>query len=186
MLIDKITINNYRLYNGLNTITFYFSKERNVFLIFGENGFGKTTFLHSLLWCLYGRLASDVEESLKKEISNGGYSELLRNNLNNEKKAALSMIPSDTKAAIKKNGYSVDTEYVKSLSQYFVEISFSEVVIPSLPCSSLTVRRTYDVLLDKEVVDIFIDGKPNELSSQIVPDIFIKDFIINKDIARFF
>jgi len=68
MLIKNITLFNYRLYKGMNTISFNLENERNIFLVYGENGFGKTTFLHSLLWCLYGRLASDVEESLRKAL----------------------------------------------------------------------------------------------------------------------
>ena len=55
MIIKSITLNNYRLYEGVNKISFEHNTERNVHLICGENGFGKTTFLHSLLWCLYGR-----------------------------------------------------------------------------------------------------------------------------------
>ena len=93
MLIKSITLNNYRLYKGKNTISFDFNEKKNVFLISGENGFGKNTFLHSLLWCLYVRLASDVEVSLKKEIQNGCYSSLLSNNLNNSLKNELSNIP---------------------------------------------------------------------------------------------
>lgn len=186
MLINKIQLHNYRLYKGTNQIGFNFLPERNVFLIFGDNGFGKTTFLHSLLWCLYGRLASDIEDSLKKEISNGGYSMLLQNNLNNSQRILLSDISTEVLYKIKKGGYTLESEYVKSYSQYFVEIEFSEVVIPSIPCSSLSVRRSYDVILDKEWVDIYIDGKPNELTNEIGPEIFINDFILNKDIARFF
>lgn len=186
MLINKIQLHNYRLYRGTNQIVFSFLPKRNVFLIFGENGFGKTTFLHSLLWCLYGRLASDIEESLKKEISNGGYSTLLQNNLNNSQRALLSDVSADTISKIKRYGYTLENDYVKSYSQYYVEIDFSEVIIPSIPCSSLSVKRSYDVILDKEWVDIFIDGKSNELTNEIGPEIFINDFILNKDIARFF
>lgn len=43
MLINKIQLHNYRLYRGTNQIVFSFLPKRNVFLIFGENGFGKTT-----------------------------------------------------------------------------------------------------------------------------------------------
>ena len=65
---------------------FNIDREHNIYLISGENGFGKTTFLYSLLWCLYGRLAIDVEESIRKEVQNGGYSSLLKNNLNYSQK----------------------------------------------------------------------------------------------------
>ena len=42
MLIESITLNNYRLYEGENVIQFHFDEAKNVHLICGENGFGKT------------------------------------------------------------------------------------------------------------------------------------------------
>ena len=186
MLIKSITLNNYRLYKGKNTISFDFNEKKNVFLISGENGFGKTTFLHSLLWCLYGRLASDVDVSLKKEIQNGGYSSLLSNNLNNSLKNELTNIPGETISKIKRGGYDIETANIRDMSEYYVEIVFSEVVIPSIPCATLSIRRSYDYILDKEDVTILIDGNKNELTNEIGPEVFINDFILNKDIARFF
>ncbi len=72
------------------------------------------------------------------------------------------------------------------MSEYYVEIVFSEVVIPSIPCATLSIRRSYDYILDKEDVTILIDGNKNELTNEIGPEVFINDFILNKDIARFF
>ena len=60
MVIKNITLYNYRLYYGKNSIDFNVKDNRNLFIITGENGFGKTTFLHSLIWCLYGKNASEV------------------------------------------------------------------------------------------------------------------------------
>jgi DNA sulfur modification protein DndD len=53
MKIKSIALNNYRLYKGLNKVDLPNGNNKNLYLISGENGFGKTTFLHSLLWCLY-------------------------------------------------------------------------------------------------------------------------------------
>ena len=186
MLIDSITLFNYRLYQGVNTINFDFDGKKNIFIISGENGFGKTTFLHSLLWCLYGRLAIDIEDSLRKEAQNGGYATLLKTNLNNAQAAKLATVPSETINQIRKRGYSSEIETIKQFSQYYVEITFSDIAIPSIPCNSLTIKRGYDALLEKEFVEILIDGKPNELATVIGSEIFINDFILNKDVARFF
>jgi DNA sulfur modification protein DndD len=186
MIISSITLNNYRLYRGLNKIDFKPEENKNIFLISGENGFGKTTFLHSLLWCLYGRLVADVEVNIRKELLSNGYNTLLKSNLNNVLKNELDLIDDSVISSIRKNGYKNDTEYLKNITQYYVSIEFSDVVIPSLPCTSLTVKRGYDYLLDKEFVEIYIDGNKNELTNEIGPDIFINDFILNKDIARFF
>ena len=89
MIISSITLNNYRLYRGLNKIDFKPEENKNIFLISGENGFGKTTFLHSLLWCLYGRLVADVEVNIRKELLSNGYNTLLKSNLNNTLKNEL-------------------------------------------------------------------------------------------------
>ena len=186
MIIRSITLNNYRLYKGNNKIVFENNNSQNIFLISGENGFGKTTFLHSLLWCLYGRLVADVEVNIRKELMSNGYNSLLKTNLNHSQRLCVENLDIDTVKNIKKNGYNSETEAYKDFSQYFVEIEFSDVVIPSIPCNSLIVRRGYDYITEKEFIDIFIDGQKNELTNEIGPDIFINDFILNKDIARFF
>ena len=72
------------------------------------------------------------------------------------------------------------------MTTYFVAIDFADVVIPSLPCTSLKVIRSYDMVTEKESVDILIDGIKNELTAEIGSEVFINDFILNKDIARFF
>ena len=186
MIIKSITLNNYRLYKGKNEIKFSLDENRNIFLISGENGFGKTTFLHSLIWCLYGRLMTDVEVEVRKDIATNGYNAFLKGNLNNEVVAKFEELPIEIKEQIKKKGYSSDNEHLKEFTQYYVSIKFSDVVIPSLPCTSLQVTRYYDMVLEKESVEILIDGVKNELTNEIGPEVFINDFILNKDIARFF
>lgn len=186
MIIKSITLNNYRLYEGINTIEFTQKDGTNLYLISGENGFGKTTFLHSLIWCLYGRMCVDVDEIVRRDVANNGYLTILKNNLNFNASEKLNKISSNEKQAILKNGYNTKTEYIKQYSQYYVCIEFSEVTIPVIPCKSLKIIRSYDSIFDKEEIEIFIDGQKNELTKEIGPDIFINDFILNRDIARFF
>ena len=186
MIIKSITLNNYRLYKGKNTISFPVHEERNIFLISGENGFGKTTFLHSLIWCLYGRLMTEVEAQVRKDISNSGYNAFLKGNLNNEVRSQLIELDKKSIEQIKRRGYTPENGHLKDITQYSVTIDFGDVVIPSLPCTSLQVIRYYDMALEKEGVEILIDGVKNELTNEIGPEVFINDFILNKDIARFF
>lgn len=187
MRIKTITLYNYRLYLGTNTISFNEVEGKNIFLISGQNGFGKTTFLHSLLWCLYGRLMTDVDESVRKDIANkGGYNSFLKSNLNSIAKANLSMYPAELLTRIKRKGYTTENEKVKNDSVCSITIEFADIFIPSIPCKSLKITRSYDSILDKESTEIFIDGAPNELSKDIGSEVFINDFILNKDIARFF
>ena len=152
MIIRSITLNNYRLYKGKNTISFISNGDKNIYLISGENGFGKTTFLHSLIWCLYGRLMTDVEAEVRRDISVNGYNSFLKGNLNNEVAANLAQLTSEERDQIKKRGYFPENDNLKELTQYSVTIDFGDVVIPSLPCTSLQVVRQYDMILEKETV----------------------------------
>ena len=186
MIIKSITLDNYRLYEGKNIIKFKQDDDKPIFLISGENGFGKTTFLHSLIWCLYGRLITEVEAGVRRDIANSGYNAFLRSNLNNNVRAKFEALDASKKDAIKRRGYSSDNEYLKRLTTYYVAIEFEDVVIPSLPCTSLKVVRSYDMVTEKENVEILIDGQRNELTATIGSEVFINDFILNKDIARFF
>lgn len=161
--------------------------KKNIVLISGENGFGKTTFLHSLIWCLYGKLMIEVEVEIRKDINSNGYNSFLRSNMNNDVISELERVINDEmRQSIKKKGYTPEIEYLKALTTYSVTIEFSEVVIPSLPCTSIKISRSYDIIQDKESIEILIDGVRNELANEIGPDVFINDFILNKDIARFF
>lgn len=186
MIIKSITLNNYCLYEGNNTIVFNNQDDKNICLISGENGFGKTTFLHSLIWCLYGRLMTEVEAEVRKDITNNGYNSFLRGNLNNNARTRFETMSENDKEQIKRRGYTPENEHFKSMTTYFVAIDFADVVIPSLPCTSLKVIRSYDMVTEKESVDILIDGIKNELTAEIGSEVFINDFILNKDIARFF
>lgn len=186
MIIKSITLNNYRLYEGDNTIVFNNKEDKNICLISGENGFGKTTFLHSLIWCLYGRLITEVEAEVRKDIANNGYNAFLKGNLNNNARARFEAMGDNDREQIRRRGYTPENEHLKSMTTYFVAIDFADVVIPSLPCTSLKVIRSYDMVTEKESVDILIDGVKNELTAEIGSEVFINDFILNKDIARFF
>ena len=68
MFIESIILHNYRAYKGHNKVSFK-PASKNIFLIAGNNGFGKTTFLTSLVWCLYGKLMVDVDEKFRRDIS---------------------------------------------------------------------------------------------------------------------
>lgn len=115
MIIRRITLNNYRLYEGVNTIEFTLSEGKNITLISGENGFGKTTFLHSLIWCLYGRLIADVESEVRKDISNFGYNAFLKGILNHNALHKLEGIPTARIENVRKKGYAADDDDIKSI-----------------------------------------------------------------------
>lgn len=63
MLIKKLIMENFRQYVGKHEIKFSTDKEKNVTLLIGDNGTGKTTISQAFLWCLYG----ETPGFLKKE-----------------------------------------------------------------------------------------------------------------------
>ena len=130
---------------------------------------------------------TEVEVEVRKDINSNGYNSFLRSNMNNEVLSESErVIDDEIRQSIKRKGYTPEIEHLKDLTTYSVSIEFSEVIIPSLPCTSIKISRSYDIIQDKEYVNVLIDGVQNELANEIGPDIFINDFILNKDIARFF
>lgn len=188
MFIESIILHNYRAYKGHNKTSFK-PDTKNIYLIAGNNGFGKTTFLTSLVWCLYGKLMVDVDEKFRRDINDAqGYKNYARQSLHKELANEVNSyeVSPEERKQIVKNGYSLETEYIKEDAQYYVEISLTDVFIPSIPCRSITIRRTYDYFLDVESIEVLIDGQVNELAKEVGYDIFINDFILSKDIAKFF
>ena len=66
MLLQKLKLTNFRQFYSRAEIDFSIDVERNITLIHGENGVGKTTILNSILWCLYEKLTDDFEQ--KQEL----------------------------------------------------------------------------------------------------------------------
>lgn len=75
MIIKRLTINNFGVYEGENT--FEFSYSLPVVLIGGMNGRGKTTFLEAILLALYGENSKAYKESKYKT-----YGQYLRSYVN--------------------------------------------------------------------------------------------------------
>ncbi|MCO5257555.1 MAG: DNA sulfur modification protein DndD [Lentimicrobium sp.] len=163
MTIKQIELYNFRIYKDLNVIDLKTESEKNIFIISGKNGFGKTTFLMSMVWCLYGRNMQEVDDLYKKEISDqGGYSKYIANSLNRLSKA--------------------EENY-----NFHVSITFTNVNIPEVPCSEIIVKRSYNAKTSiSEDIEILIDGYPSELAKEVGHEIFIREFIMPIEIAKFF
>ena len=67
MILEQIRVKNFRQYFGLQTIRFSKDRDKNVTIIHGDNGAGKTTFLNMLLWGLYGKINLPKPEAIISE-----------------------------------------------------------------------------------------------------------------------
>ena len=122
MKISNITLHNFRIYKGTNQIELAPTDEKNIIVVSGKNGFGKTTFLMSLVWCLYGKQMEKVDELYQKEIADkGGYGKYIGNSLNRLAK-------------------------VEGKTKFSVSIVFGDVKIPEITCSEIKITRSYDIV----------------------------------------
>ena len=168
MRIERIKLNNFRIYKDENEIIFNKDKDKNISLIAGMNGFGKTTFLTSLIWSFYGGLMAQVEDKYRKDIkSSGGYDQFLQTLVN--KNVVLDFEEGKTDKAILQ-----------------VEVELVDVMIPSIPCRKVVIKRTYNFSSKKETLKILIDGHENQLTKEVGYEVFINDFILPREIAKFF
>lgn len=162
MFIKKILLSNYKIYYQQNTVDFTKDSNKNISIISGYNGFGKTTFLTSLVWCIYGKHMQDIQPYFKEKIlQKGGYKKYLETSLNH-----------------KANFNGIDS--------FFVELTLTDVSIPGLGCDEVVLRRTYKLGSSNDKLEIFIDNNENELVKEIGNEIFIQDFLLPKEIAKFF
>lgn len=169
MHIKEIELNNFRIYKGKNKISLSPEGDKNIIVVSGKNGFGKTTLLMSLVWCLYGKQMEKVDELYEKEIRDkGNYTKYISNSLN--KKA-----------------------YENGETEFSVAVVFSGVKIPDVTCNEVTIKRSYNVVSNtSDRVEVLIDGFQNQLIDDLTKEnqkgeeIFIRDFILPIEIAKFF
>jgi DNA sulfur modification protein DndD len=169
MYIKEIELNNFRIYKGRNRISLLPTEDKNIIVVSGRNGFGKTTFLMSLVWCLYGKQMEKVDELYEKEIKDkGNYNKYIANSLNRK-------------------------AYEEGEREFSVSITFTGVKIPDITCNEVTIKRTYNVVSGiSDKVEVLIDGYSNELIEDLTKEnqkgeeVFIRDFILPIAIAKFF
>ncbi len=52
--IDSVELSNYRQFRGYHRLNFRYDPEKNVSIILGNNGAGKSNILNAITWCFYG------------------------------------------------------------------------------------------------------------------------------------
>ncbi len=169
MKISRIKFHNFRIYKGDSEVILTSkSSSKTINIIAGKNGFGKTTFLTSLIWCFYGKMMVEVEEKYKKDVRNaGGYEKFVATLVNrNVQTSFLSKELNDPKM--------------------FMEVEIQDLSIPSMTCDKIIIRRTFNISSETEELEIYIDGAENELTKEVGYEVFINDFILPREIAKFF
>jgi len=157
MRIAKLHIHNFRVYGSDVKLTLERKPNKPLVVVGGHNGFGKSTFITSVLWCLYGKLMAHVDAPFERMIRNaGGYPAFREGCLNRD----------------------------ASDEVYFVELVFQSVKLPGLSCQEMILRRSFDG--KKESLSLLLDGMHNDLVDSIGYDLFVQEYILPKEVARFF
>lgn len=162
MEINHITFENFRPFYGTVKVNLTTNNNRNIILIGGKNGHGKTNFLLGIVWCLYGDLIGKVDDSFKAEIANNP-AQFLDSILNRDKK----------------------TEGGEDFS---VEVVFSNVSYgDNTQKSTIKIKRSYNVATQYELLSVDSDDAlvlPKS-STKEERQSFINDYLVPIEIARF-
>jgi len=164
MKISKVILNNFRQFYGRVEIALLTDKHRNIVLIGGKNGFGKTNFLISIVWCLYGEKITQIDENFKREVQKeSNYQKFIRQSLNWNSKD-------------------------ESNSVFSVEIHFEEVDYPAnikVSDGKISVKREFNVSKIEEKLSV-LNSAGNELfAEQEDKSNFINDYLIPLEAAKF-
>ncbi|MBE9045603.1 AAA family ATPase [Pleurocapsales cyanobacterium LEGE 10410] len=65
--IKKIHLQNWKCYEN-QIIEFNLNTDKNIWVVWGYNGYGKTSILEAILWCLYGNEVISPKKLIKAEI----------------------------------------------------------------------------------------------------------------------
>lgn len=145
MKINSIKINNFRSYKGLTTFDFRFQEGKNIILIGGENGAGKSSIFEAMRICLYGpltykyqgmvanyisRIKSMINEDAYSDKSVGAFIELdinMTNNTIEENYIVRRQWSFDNSRLIEdfiviENGEELDKEETNNFYEYFKSI----------------------------------------------------------------
>ncbi|MFH6935228.1 DNA sulfur modification protein DndD [Flavobacterium sp. FlaQc-30] len=167
MKLSNIEINNFRQYYDAVNIDLSTNSDQNIILIGGRNGYGKTNFLLSIVWCLYGEKISQIDDNFKKEIQKEkNYSSFMQQSIN--------------WTARKEN------KDVFSVSIVVSDIQLPEVKELNSNSESVLITRTFNVTSMNEKLSISDPNTNIEIFDDEADKInFINDYIIPIDAAKF-
>ena len=167
MKINKLVLKNFRSYEEETTFDFSTTKEKNIILVGGKNGAGKSTIFEAIKLCIYGPMAykyqgfnSSYISRIKSNINN--------NSLKNDTVDAFVSIDIELSESTEKNTYTLVRQWTfkdKKLDEKFL-VYKNFAIIP----------------LDKEELNYF----ENYITSIISPKIFEFFFFDGEHLSEFF
>lgn len=167
MKFSNIEINNFRQYYNSVNVDLGTNDEKNIVIVGGRNGYGKTNFLLSIVWCLFGDKISQIDENFKKEIQKEkNYSSFMQQSIN-------------------------WTAKKENKTRFSVSIKISDIELPELRTlnsntDSILIKRTFDVASMNETLSIIDVASNLEIFDDGNDKInFINDYIIPIDAAKF-
>jgi len=164
MKISSIVLNNFRQYYGSVVIDLETNNNKNIILVGGKNGYGKTNFLISIVWCLYGDKITQIDEGFKREVQKeDNYQRFLKQSINWKSKD-------------------------EGVSDFSVEIQFEDIDYPAnlkVRDNRLLIKRVYNSHKVDESLSI-LNTEGQELFSELEDKIsFINDYLIPLEAAKF-
>ena len=164
MKISKIVLDNFRQYYGNISIDLETDDNKNIVIVGGKNGYGKTNFLLSIVWCFYGERIMQIDDTFKREIQkDSNYQKFLKQSLNWDSQ-------------------NEDNDI------FSVEVFIKDVDLPEnikATNSSLYIKREYNVEKMEENLYILDFNGNNLLINNEEKINFINDFLIPLEAAKF-
>ena len=157
MRLQSLTFENFRQFYGMQTIDFSGSKARNVTVIYGANGAGKTTILNAFTWALYKSFTPDFEEP---------------DRLINERKWAEAPLGTDVNARIV-------VVFEHEGRQYTVERVTTRTKDPQAPLGRLVKNGQVKLTVVNEEGSANSVQNPTDVVNQILPERLHNFFFFN-------
>ncbi|QOQ87684.1 AAA family ATPase [Campylobacter corcagiensis] len=162
---NKITISNLFAYKEKQSINFDKYNNKNLYLIYGNNGYGKTSFIRALKILFLGTGLNDDSKIVPDSIKNFTGTITSRQLVLGDNKNWLGIL----------NKNAVD----ENLKDYFVEINLTQNE------KSILIRRSWQVepLKENLVYKVdnleFYDDEAQERIDQILPSMFVEFFMFD-------
>jgi DNA sulfur modification protein DndD len=150
MRINKITLSNFRQFEGKHVIDFSTHGEKSITLIKGNNGSGKTTLIQALNFCFFGERLTNLPEARR----------LLSFSLYKANKPSSTMVSVEFEH--ENNKYSINRTRMHDFAGNSIVVKkdqFEGFVTTPKGTTSITEDRLHDILPEKVSYYFFFDGE---------------------------